>query len=66
MTYLIGVTIVEKVTTKVASDIAAIKRKRHLVPQATLHLIYEALIQPRFDCRNIVWGNCGITSRNKM
>ena len=37
-----------------------------LVPQATLHLIYQALIQPHFDYCNIVWGNCGITLMNKI
>ena len=40
---------IEKVTKKVASGIGAIKRIRHLVPQATLQLIYQALIQPHFD-----------------
>ena len=34
---------IEKVTKKVASGIGAIKRIRHLVPQATLHLLYQAL-----------------------
>jgi len=57
---------IEKVTKKVASGIAVIKRIRHFVPQATLHLIYQALIQPHFDYCNIVWGNCGITLRNKV
>ena len=57
---------IEKVTKKVASGIGAIKRIRHLVAQATLHLIYQALIQPHFDYCNIVWGNCGITLRNKV
>ena len=52
---------IEKLTKKVASGIGSIKRIRHLVPQATLHLIYRALIQPHFDYRNTVWGNCGIT-----
>ena len=52
---------IEKVTKKVAPGIEAIKRIRHLVPQATLNLIYQALIQPRFDYCKIVWGNCGIT-----
>jgi len=57
-----------KVTKKVASGIGAIKRIRCIVPQATLHLIYQALIQPHFDYCNIVWGNCGITVllRNKL
>ena len=48
------------------SGIGAIKRIRHLVPQATLQLIYQPLIQPHFDYCNIVWGNCGITLRNKV
>ena len=49
---------INKLTKKVASGIGAIKRIRHLVPQATLLLIYQALIQPHFDYCNIVWGNC--------
>ena len=57
---------IDKVTKKVASGIAAIKRIKHLVPQATLHLIYQALIEPHFDYYNIVLGNCGKTSRNKV
>ena len=57
---------IDKLTKKVASGIGAIKRIRHLVPQATLHLIYQALIQPHFDYCNIVWGNCGITLQNKI
>ena len=40
---------IDKLTKKVASGIGAIKRIRHLVPRATLHLIYQALIQPHFD-----------------
>ena len=57
---------INKLTKKVASGIGAIKRIRHLVPQATLHLIYQALIQPHFDYCNIVWGNCGITLQTKI
>ena len=56
---------IDKITKKVASGIGAIKRIRHLVPQSTLHLIYQALIQPHFEYCNIVWGNCGLTLRNK-
>ena len=40
---------IEKVTKKVASGTGTIKRIRQLVPQATLQLIYQALIQPHFD-----------------
>ena len=57
---------IDKLTKKVASGIGAIKRIRHLVPQATLHVIYQALIQPHFYYCNIVWGNCGITLLNKV
>ena len=57
---------IDKLTKKVASAIGAIKRISHLVPQATLHLIYQALIQQHFDYCNIVWGNCGITLPNKI
>ena len=47
-------------------SIGAIKRVRHLVPQATLQLIYQALIHPYFNYCNTVWGNCGITLSNKL
>ena len=57
---------IDKLTKKVASGIGAIKRIRHLVPRATLHLIYQALIQSHFDYCNIVWGNCRITLLNKI
>lgn len=57
---------VDKITKKIASGIGAIKRVRHLVPQATLHNIYNALVQPHFDYCNVVWGNCGVTLHNKL
>ena len=57
---------IDKLTKKVASGIGAIKRIRHLVSQATLLLIYQALIQPHFDYCNIVWGDCVITLQNKV
>ena len=42
---------------KVTSGIGTKKRLRYLVPQATLHLIYQALIQPHFDyCNNLLFG----------
>ena len=42
------------------------KRKRHLVPPATLRLIYQALIQPHFDYCSTVWGTCGVTLQDKL
>ena len=52
----IGVAIMERIIKKVSSGIGALKRVKHLVPQATLQLIFQAL----------VWGNCEITLRNKL
>ena len=40
-------------------------RVRHLVPQATLHLIYQALIQSHFDYCSNVWGTCEVTLQDK-
>ena len=39
---------IDKLTKKVASGIGAIKRIRHLVAQATLLLLYQALIAATF------------------
>ena len=48
---------IDELTKKVASGIGTIKRLRYLVPQATLHLIYQALIQPHFDyCNKLLFG----------
>ena len=56
---------IEKLTKKIASGIGAMKRVRHLVPPATLHLIHQALIQPPFDYCSTVWGTCGVTLQDK-
>ena len=42
------------------------KRVRHLVPQATLHLRYQALIQPHFDYCVSVWGTCEVILQAKL
>ena len=57
---------IDKLTKKIASNIGAIKRVRHLVPQATLQNIFSALVQPHFDYCNVVWGNCGVTLQQKL
>ena len=53
-------------TKKIALGIGAMIRIRHLVPQATLNLIYQALIQPHFDYCSTVWGTCGVTLQDKL
>ena len=62
----IGLAIWRRSQKKVSSGMGAIKRVRNLVPQATLQLIYQALIHPHFNYCNTIWGNCGITLRNKL
>ena len=58
---------IEKLTKKITSGIGALKRVyRSLIPASTLHLIYQALVKPHFDYCDIVWGNCGITLRDKL
>ena len=50
---------IEKIIKKVSSGIGAIKRVRHLVPQATLLLIYQALIHPHLsDCLSVCLSVC--------
>lgn len=55
-----------KLTKKIASGMGAMKRVRHLVPQATLHLRYQALIQPHFDYCVSVWGTCEVILQAKL
>ena len=52
---------IKKLTKKIARGIGAMIRIRHLVPQATLNLIYQALIQPHFDYCSTLWGTCSVT-----
>ena len=57
---------IKKLTKKIARGVGAMIRVGHLVPQATLHLIYQALIQPHFDYCSTVWGTCGVTLQDKL
>ena len=44
---------IRNIIKKVCSGIEAIKRVRHPIPQATLHLIFRALLLPQFNyCTN--------------
>ena len=47
-------------------SIGVLKRVRHLVPNATLKIIYQSLVQSHFDYCNVVLGNCGVTLQNKL
>ena len=57
---------INKMTKRIASGIGAIKRLRSFVSLETLHVIYQALIQPHFDYCNVVWGNCWKILSNKL
>ena len=67
MTNLIGSAISRNYLRKsLLSLIEAIQRVRHLVPQVTSYQIYRFLTQKLFDyCNYTVWGNYGITLKNK-
>ena len=49
-----------------ASGIGAIKRCRPFAPTEALVCAYNAIVQPHFDCCDIVWGNCGETNATKL
>ena len=57
---------IEKLTKKIVSGIGAMKRVRHLVPPATLRLIYQVLIRLHFDYCSTVLGTCGVTLQDKL
>ena len=57
---------INKLTKKIASAIGLMKRIRYMVPQMTLHHIYQSLVQPHFDYCNNIWGSCGVTLHNKL
>ena len=40
---------------KITAGVGAIKRVRHCVPPATLHSIYQGVVQSHFDYCNVVW-----------
>ena len=47
---------IDQMTKRIASGIGAVKRLRSFVSFETLHVIYQAPIQPHFDYCNVVWG----------
>ncbi|MCO0615711.1 hypothetical protein M8756_20885, partial [Lutimaribacter sp. EGI FJ00015] len=57
---------IHEISNKVSSVIGALNQVRPFVSTHTAIKIYKGLIEPHFDYCNIVWGNCGITLRNKV
>ena len=53
----------ENIIEKVSSGIGAIKRVRHLIPQATLQLIYQPRIHPHLNYCKTVWASRSIRGK---
>ena len=50
---------------KISSAVAAIKNVNFL-PRKTLVTLYQSLVESRLRYCNTVWGNCGLTLKNKL
>ena len=61
--YLTWNTHISHIFEKKASGIGAIKRCRPIAPTEALVCAYNAIVQPHFDYCDIVWGNCGETTK---
>ena len=57
---------IEKICKKVGAGIAVMKRIKPFVPNNTLQIIYNALIQPYFDYCSPLWGNCCVLLKDKL
>ena len=51
---------------KISSAIGALKRIRPYISERTALQIYQALILPHFDYCSSVWGDCNLTSSDKL
>ena len=56
---------VSTLTKKISSAVAAIKNVNFL-PRKTLITVYQSLVESRLRYCNTVWGNCGLTLKNKL
>ena len=56
---------VSTLTKKISSAMAAIKNVNFL-PRKTLITLYQSLVESRLRYCNTVWGNCGLTVKNKL
>ena len=57
---------INQISRKIASGIGALKRIRSFVPDTTLQLIFNSLVQPYFDYCCVVWDNCSKTLADKL
>ena len=54
------------ITKKTSSGIESIKQISHCVPPATVHNIYQGLVQSHFDHCSAVWGNWAKTLPDRL
>ena len=52
---------VSHVLKKVSSGLSILKMSKNYLPQGTLKILYNSLIETHFYFGNIIWGNCGET-----
>ena len=57
---------INAISKKISSGIGSFKRISHCFPPATLHNIYQGLVQSHFDYCSVVWGNCAKTLSDKL
>ena len=57
---------IDNVVTKVSKAIGMIRRMKNVVPQSTLISVYNAIVQPHFDYRSLVWDIGNVYSLEKL
>ena len=57
---------INQISRKIASGIGALKRIRSFVPDTTLQIVFNQLVQPYFDYCFVVWDNCSKTLADKL
>ena len=50
---------VSRVLKKVSSGLSLLKMSKNYLPQGTLKILYNSLIETYFHYGNIIWGNWG-------
>ena len=57
---------VSHVLKKVSSGLSILKMSKNYLPQGTLKILYNSLIETHFRHGNIIWGNCGETFLTRL
>ena len=57
---------VSHVLKKVSSGLSILKMSKNYLPQRTLRILYNFLIETHFRYGNIIWGNCGETFLTRL